>query len=232
MMHLKDINIGMFEHRLLLAFVLGTIIGLERQWQHKIAGIKTNALVAGGAALFILVAQKVGGDSSGAARVAANIVTGIGFLGAGVMMRNGSNITGINTAATIWCSSAIGALAGLGFWYESLIGTAFIVAGNILLRPIGNRIDNRITQIKESGNIYLLKISLKQFSSIEIKQALIDAIKNESTLHISTLKTEVNNLIIAEIHSLDRRQTDIENVVTTLSTKTEITQIGWEEVKV
>lgn len=232
MMHLKDINIGMFEHRLLLAFVLGTIIGLERQWQHKIAGIKTNALVAGGAALFILVAQKVGGDSSGAARVAANIVTGIGFLGAGVMMRNGNNITGINTAATIWCSSAIGALAGLGFWYESLIGTAFIVAGNILLRPIGNRIDNRITQIKESGNIYLLKISLKQFSSIEIKQALIDAIKNESTLHISTLKTEVNNLIIAEIHSLDRRQTDIENVVTTLSTKTEITQIGWEEVKV
>ncbi|MBP9186815.1 MAG: MgtC/SapB family protein [Bacteroidia bacterium] len=232
MMHLKDINIGMFEHRLLLAFVLGTIIGLERQWQHKIAGIKTNALVAGGAALFILVAQKVGGDSSGAARVAANIVTGIGFLGAGVMMRNGSNITGINTAATIWCSSAIGALAGLGFWYESLIGTAFIVTGNILLRPIGNRIDNRITQIKESGNIYLLKISVKQFSSIEIKQALIDAIKNESTLHISTLKTDVNNLIIAEIHSLDRRQTDIENVVTTLSTKTEITQIGWEEVKV
>ncbi|MFN3446848.1 MAG: MgtC/SapB family protein, partial [Bacteroidia bacterium] len=128
-MQITDINIGTFEHRLFLAFILGTIIGFERQWRHKIAGVKTNALVAGGAALFILLSEKIVGDTSGAARVAANIVTGIGFLGAGVMMRNGNNITGINTAATIWCSSAIGALAGLGYWYESLVGTAFVVVG-------------------------------------------------------------------------------------------------------
>ncbi len=231
-MYFTNITIEPFELRLLLAFVLGTIIGLERQWQRKMAGIKTNALVAVGAALFILVAQKVGGDTSGTARIAANIVTGIGFLGAGIMMRNGSSISGVNTAATIWCSSAIGAMAGLGFWYESLIGTAFIITGNILLRPIGNRIDNRINQIKDSGNMYLLKINVQANSSILIKQALIDEIKKETTLHLSTLKTEANNLIIAEIHTLDRRLTDIENVVTALSTKTEITQIGWEEIKV
>ena len=157
-MDITTINIGEFEHRLLLAFALGTIIGLERQWRHKIAGIKTNALVAGGAALFILVSEKMGGDSTGAARIAANIVTGVGFLGAGVMMRNGNNITGINTAATIWCSSAIGSLAGLGYWYESLVGTAFVVLGNIVLRPIGDKIDHRLNQIKASGNVYFLKI--------------------------------------------------------------------------
>lgn len=145
-MHITEINIGEFEHRLFLAFILGTVIGLERQWRHKIAGIKTNALVAGGAALFILVSEKIAGDPSGAARIAANIVTGIGFLGAGVMMRNGNNITGINTAATIWCSSAIGSLAGLGYWYESLVGTAFVVIGNIVLRPIGEKSINKFVK--------------------------------------------------------------------------------------
>src|SRR4051812_8062214 len=103
-------NIGEFEGRLLLAFVLGAVIGLERQWQHKIAGIKTNSLVAGGAALFILLSEKITGDSTGAGRIASTIVTGIGFLGAGVIMREGATVSGINTSATIWCSGAIGSI--------------------------------------------------------------------------------------------------------------------------
>jgi putative Mg2+ transporter-C (MgtC) family protein len=226
-----DINIGTFEHRLLLAFVLGTIIGFERQWRHKIAGVKTNALVAGGAALFILLSEKIVGDTSGTARVAANIVTGIGFLGAGVMMRNGNNITGINTAATIWCSSAIGALAGLGYWYESIVGTAFVVVGNILLRPIGEKIDNRISQITESGNSYLIYISLQHGAIAYIKERLIDAVRAESTLHITAIQNKGNTEIIADIHSLDRRQTDIENIVNKLSALNEVTSIKWEEVK-
>ena len=177
-MQITNISIGMFEHRLLLAFVLGTVIGLERQWRHKIAGVKTNALVAGGAALFILLSEKITGDTSAAGRIAANIVTGIGFLGAGVMMRNGINVTGINTAATIWCSAAIGSLAGLGYWYESLVGTAFVVAGNILLRPIGEKIDNRIKQITESGNFYIINISVIEGSVGLVKHNLIDAVAN------------------------------------------------------
>lgn len=230
-MQITDINIGTFEHRLFLAFILGTIIGFERQWRHKIAGVKTNALVAGGAALFILLSEKIVGDTSGAARVAANIVTGIGFLGAGVMMRNGNNITGINTAATIWCSSAIGALAGLGYWYESLVGTAFVVVGNILLRPIGEKIDNRISQITESGNSYLINISLQHGAMAYIKHSLIDAVAAESTLHITAVQTNGNAEIIADIHSLDRRQTDIENIVSKLSALNEVIAIRWEEVK-
>lgn len=230
-MHITEISIGTFEHRLLLAFVLGTIIGFERQWRHKMAGVKTNALVAGGAALFILLSEKIVGDSSSASRVAANIVTGVGFLGAGVMMRNGNSIKGINTAATIWCSSAIGALAGLGYWYESLVGTAFVVIGNILLRPIGDKIDNRINQITESGNSYLLNISLQQGAMAFIKHSLIDAVSAESTLHITAIQTKGNTEIIADIHSLDRRQTDIENIVNKLSSLNEVTAIKWEEVK-
>lgn len=230
-MQLTNISIGMFEHRLLLAFVLGTIIGLERQWKHKIAGVKTNALVAGGAALFILLSEKITGDLSAAGRIAANIVTGIGFLGAGVMMRNGNNVTGINTAATIWCSAAVGSLAGLGYWYESLVGAAFVVIGNILLRPIGERIDNRIKQITESGNSYIINISVIAGSVGLVKHNLIDAVANEVTLHITAIQTTGSSEIIANIHSLDRRHTDIENIVNKISLLSEVTAIRWEESK-
>lgn len=230
-MQLTNISIGMFEHRLLLAFVLGTVIGLERQWRHKIAGVKTNALVAGGAALFILLSEKITGDISAAGRIAANIVTGIGFLGAGVMMRNGTNVTGINTAATIWCSAAIGSLAGLGYWYESLVGTAFVVIGNILLRPIGEKIDNRIKQITESGNSYIINITVIAGSVGLVKHNLIDAVANEATLHITAIETMGASEITANIHSLDRRHTDIENIVNKISSLSEVTAIRWEESK-
>jgi putative Mg2+ transporter-C (MgtC) family protein len=230
-MQLTNISIGMFEHRLLLAFVLGTVIGFERQWRHKIAGVKTNALVAGGAALFIILSEKITGDLTAAGRIAANIVTGIGFLGAGVMMRNGTNVTGINTAATIWCSAAIGSLAGLGYWYESLVGTAFVVIGNILLRPIGEKIDNRISRITESGNSYAINISVTGGSLGLVKHNLIDAVANESTLHITAIQTTGISEITANIHSLDRRHTDIENIVNKISSLSEVTAIRWEESK-
>src|SRR6186713_1410383 len=152
---MQHITLGTFEGRLLLAFVLGACIGFERQWRHKLAGIKTNSLVAGGAALFILLAEKLTGDSSSTARVAAQIVTGIGFLGAGVIMREGFNVTGLNTSATIWCSGAIGSLAGMGYWYESTIGSGFVIIAHIVLRPISDRLDRRISKIEASGNQYL-----------------------------------------------------------------------------
>jgi len=210
-------NIGEFEHRLLLAFVLGTLIGLERQWRHKIAGVKTNALVAGGAALFILVSEKITGDTSSASRIAANIVTGIGFLGAGIMMRNGTNITGINTAATIWCSAAIGTLAGLGYWYESLVGTAFVVLGNIILRPLGEKIDHRISNIKASGNMYVLEIAVLNEEEINNMRTLLsNEIEACPTLHISHIKVAYSGVIVAEINSLDKRKSDIQQIIQTL----------------
>src|SRR6478672_1946527 len=100
---------------------LGTVIGLERQYRARLAGLRTNALVAVGATLFVLLsAHGFGGlTTSGDAdptRVAAQIVSGIGFLGAGVIMRDGLNVRGLNTAATLWCSAAVGSLAGAGLY--------------------------------------------------------------------------------------------------------------------
>lgn len=125
--------------RIALAVFLGTAIGIEKQRRHKMIAIHTNALIASGSALFALLGVSVPNDSS-PARVAAQIVSGIGFLGAGVIIHEGSNVSGIGTAATIFCSAAIGALCGCGFFNFAIIGTLFILLINLVLRPLGNRL--------------------------------------------------------------------------------------------
>jgi putative Mg2+ transporter-C (MgtC) family protein len=98
---------------LVVAFVCGSIIGLERQIRQRTAGLRTNTLVAVGAAVFVDLAMRVSG-ADGATRVISYVVSGVGFLGAGAIMKEGANITGLNTAATLWGSAAVGACAGAG----------------------------------------------------------------------------------------------------------------------
>ena len=100
--------------RLALAAVLGGAIGLEREYHHKPAGLRTNMLIALGSALFSIISVELGGGAGSPDRIAAQVVTGIGFLGAGAILRSGENIHGLTTAATIWVNAAIGMAAGLG----------------------------------------------------------------------------------------------------------------------
>ena len=97
----------------LAAFVLGTLIGAERQYRQRTAGLRTNALVALGSAAFVDLGQRLGGDVE-SIRIIAYVVSGIGFLGAGVIMKEGMNVRGLNTAATLWCSAAVGARPASG----------------------------------------------------------------------------------------------------------------------
>ncbi len=122
------------------AFVLGTLIGAERQYRQRTAGLRTNVLVAVGAASFVDLGFHLGG-SEGAVRVIAYVVSGIGFLGAGVIMKEGLNVRGLNTAATVWCSGAVGACAGADLVAQAGLLTAFVLGGNTLLRPLANAID-------------------------------------------------------------------------------------------
>lgn len=128
-----------FALRVLVALVLGACIGTERQLRQRMAGLRTNALVAAGAALFVSISA-FSNDPQGHARVAAQVVSGIGFLGAGVIMREGLNVRGLNTAATLWCSAAVGVLAGLGYALEAAIGTGFVLAANFGLRGLAQRL--------------------------------------------------------------------------------------------
>jgi putative Mg2+ transporter-C (MgtC) family protein len=122
------------------AFVLATLIGAERQWRQRSAGLRTNVLVAVGAAAFADLGSRLLG-ADGATRIISYIVSGIGFLGAGVILKEGTQIRGLNTAATLWCSAAVGAFAGSGFLGEAVAVSFFVVAGNTLLRPLVNYIN-------------------------------------------------------------------------------------------
>ena len=127
---------------LFAAFALGAVIGLERQIRQRTAGLRTNTLVAVGAAIFVDMASRLNG-SIGAAQVVAYVVSGVGFLGAGVIMREEGNVRGINTAATLWGSAAVGASAGAHLFVEAVLGAVFVLAANTLLRPVVNTLNRR-----------------------------------------------------------------------------------------
>jgi putative Mg2+ transporter-C (MgtC) family protein len=119
--------------RLALAAVLGGAIGLEREYRHKPAGLRTNMLIALGSALFSILSVELGTGAGSPDRIAAQVVTGIGFLGAGAILRSGENVHGLTTAATIWVNAAIGMAAGLGSYRIATLGAAITLVVLALL---------------------------------------------------------------------------------------------------
>ena len=124
-----------FAIRLLVGFFLAVGIGIERQWLKTRAVLKTNVLVTLGSAMFVMLSIMTPGDAS-PTRISAQIVSGVGFLGGGVILREGASVKGINTAATLWCAAAIGTLVGSGFLVQAYVSTVMVVGANLLLRPL------------------------------------------------------------------------------------------------
>ncbi len=129
-----------FVTHLATSFLCGAAIGLERQWRQRTAGLRTNTLVALGASLFIMVNDSFSGEYD-RARIAAQVVSGIGFLGAGVIMRDGLTVRGLNTAATLWCSAAVGLMAGSGALLKAVMGTLAVITANVVLRPMAQKVN-------------------------------------------------------------------------------------------
>ena len=135
---------GELIRRLLTAALLGAVLGCEREMRQKSAGLRTNILISVGAALFTLMSQEMAAISGGdPARIAAQIVTGIGFLGAGAIMRTGSGVQGLTTAATVWVNAAVGVAAGGGSYHLAFIATAITIAALLVLQPLEGMISRR-----------------------------------------------------------------------------------------
>lgn len=133
-----------FIYRLLSALIAGLSIGFERQWHHKSAGLRTNTLVSLGAAIFVLISILITAKTNGdVTRIIGQVVTGIGFLCAGIIFKEGLSIHGLTTAITVWCCSAVGCLAAAGYFEETLIATLFIIAVNLILKPLDDWLSNR-----------------------------------------------------------------------------------------
>jgi putative Mg2+ transporter-C (MgtC) family protein len=130
--------------RLLLAAALGALLGLEREYRRKPAGLRTNILIGVGSALFAIVSIEIGRAGGTPDRIAAQIVTGIGFLGAGAILRGRGNVHGLTTAATIWVNAAIGIAAGAGLFAVASIAAGLTLAVLVLLPPLENYFDRRV----------------------------------------------------------------------------------------
>jgi putative Mg2+ transporter-C (MgtC) family protein len=157
------------------AFVLGTLIGAERQWRQRSAGLRTTVLVALGAAAFADLGVQLAGPE-GATRIVAYIVSGIGFLGAGVILKDGTNIRGLNTASTLWCSAAVGAFSGCGYPAEAALLTFFVLAGNTLLRPLVNYINRRPVDARTTEAQYTIYATCAPEDVPDVRDLLSDTL--------------------------------------------------------
>src|SRR6266851_6385893 len=160
---------------LAVALGLSAVIGFERQWRNRLAGLRTSSLVALGAASFVIFAALVPGEAS-PTRVAAQVVSGIGFLGAGLIFREGLSVRGLNTAATLWCSAAIGVIAGAGHPLFATVATSFVVFVNLLLRPIVRFINRRPFTATELEVCYLVSVTCRNHDEAHVRALLLQGL--------------------------------------------------------
>jgi putative Mg2+ transporter-C (MgtC) family protein len=157
-------------------------------------------LVAVGAAAFADLGVRLAGDA-GSTRIVAYIVSGIGFLGAGVILKDGPNIRGLNTAGTLWCSAAMGAFAGCGFAAEAAAVTAFVLAGNTLLRPLVNYINRRPLDESVTEAQYSVHAVCDQDNVSEVRDLLFSELEaaNYPISDIETLSESDDQVELAAI---------------------------------
>lgn len=210
---INNINLASFLDSfisLITAFILGGVIGIERQYRQRTAGLRTNVLVAVGAALFVDIGHRLTGDA-GAVGVLAYVVSGVGFLGAGVIMREEGNVRGINTAATLWGSAAVGACAGADLVIEAALGAAFVLAANTLLRPIVNHIN------REPFDTATVEATYTVFVIVE---------KNQQRLALQQLEHELEAVQYPtqdlKIHAFGQDAVEIEAVLSVTSVDADV----------
>jgi putative Mg2+ transporter-C (MgtC) family protein len=216
---------------LAVALGLSAAIGFERQWRNRLAGLRTNTLVALGAATFVIFAALVPGDAS-PTRVAAQVVSGIGFLGAGLIFREGLSVRGLNTAATLWCSAAIGVLAGAGFLLYATVATGFVVFVNLLLRPIVSFINRQPLMATELEIGYLVSVTCRGQDEAHIRALLLQGLAGCGLalrrLDSNDLEGTGRVVVTAFMTAHNRIDADVEKIVGRLSLEPTVSAARWQ----
>lgn len=183
-------GINEFIFRILICFGLSFIIGIERQYRNRPVGLRTSILVSIGSFLFVSFSFLVG--STDLSRIASQVVTGIGFLGAGVILKDGAKVRGLTTAATLWCVAAIGVLCAGGALKEAGFGTLIILFSNTLLRYINGLVQS-YSNSKKTHCTYEIKIGIKENDYSKIKNNLLKFISdNNAIFELSSFDVKEN----------------------------------------
>lgn len=213
---------------LAVAFVLGTLIGAERQYRQRTAGLRTNVLVAIGASAFVDIGMRLTG-TEGAVRVTAYVVSGVGFLGAGVIMKEGLNIRGLNTAATLWCSAAVGAFAGTRLIGEAVLLTVAVLAGNTLLRPLINVINRAPIDERKIEATYEVRVTTGGSNVVTTRDLVAETLEaaHYPVSDIEVEEREEGVEIVATLVSTAIEPAEIEAVIRTLKTAPSVRDASW-----
>jgi putative Mg2+ transporter-C (MgtC) family protein len=222
-----------FSLRLGISLILGGAIGIERQWRQTRGVLKTNVLVCLGATMFVMLSVMTPGEAS-PTRIAAQIVSGIGFLGGGIILREGASVRGLNTAATLWCASAVGALVGAGYLFQAYVGTFTVVAANLIFRPVAERVKikhfARVSKIR-----YRCRVVCYQQDETNVKAFLLQAINDATLMLDGFLSRDIDSPaesgireIQADFITQERNDALMEKLVDQLKDKGKVNEVGWQ----
>jgi putative Mg2+ transporter-C (MgtC) family protein len=202
---------------LLVAALLGAAVGFERQWRQRLAGLRTNTLVALGAASYVGFANLFGSADASPTRVAAQVVSGIGFLGAGIIFREGANVRGLNTAATLWCSAAVGLFAGHGAFIEAGLVAGLIILVNVTLRPLTGLINRQPATSIEVEPVFMVTTVCRAEAEAHVRALMLQGFSGGG-LRLRRLNSE-------NIEDSDRVEVEAEVKATTGHGETELEAI-------
>ncbi|HEX5371342.1 MAG TPA: MgtC/SapB family protein [Aquabacterium sp.] len=184
--------------QLIASLLLGSVVGLERQWHRRLMDLKTNALVSMGACLFMAVAATPLGYVE-PIRIAAQIVVGVGFIGGGLLWRQGTMPRGINTAATLWCSAAIGTLCGMGQWQHAVVATSVLVAANTVLRDVAHRFNLRMGYTDTLSEQVVFDLECDPTRVVQVREHLLRAVANADVRAITETRTDRGQALISVV---------------------------------
>jgi len=215
---------------LVVAPLLGAAIGMERQWRQRMAGLRTNALVALGAAIFVAFSTMVDHEVS-PTRVAAQVVSGIGFLGAGVIMRQGLNVRGLNTAATLWCAAAVGVLVGAGYVLAGTVSALLVVLVNVTLRPLARRIDRTPAGDTEVVRRYRVRVRSPQQREAFVRALVLHSFQGGALRFDGLHSHDIEGSDLVEVEAIlsgeSRQEESLERIVGRLSLEPYVHAARW-----
>ncbi|PXW17469.1 MgtC/SapB family protein [Paraburkholderia caballeronis] len=223
--------------RLAAAFACGVAIGLERQIRQRTAGLRTITLVASGASLFVTLGVLTGNGTAGVTQISAYVVSGVGFLGGGVIMRDKGSIQGINTAATLWCSAAVGVLCGAGHYGPAVAGTAIVLLTNTVLREVSRFINATPVSNADLVREYMLTVVCREEDEIHIRTVLTNSMYS-TPLSFQSLTSEdladrpqqVRVTATLKLHPKD--QPKLEQMASRLAMEKSVSSVTWTAAEV
>lgn len=218
-----------FASRIVVALLLGIFIGFERQLTGHPAGIRTNMLICLGSCMFLLFPMIMGSDDI--QRVASYIVSGVGFLCSGVIFKENGTVKGLNTAATLWCSAAIGVLSSSGMFGYAFVSTFILIITNILFRPLSQKV-RPLDSFNEEESFYKITLICGESDELDIRSSILKETK-DTKLTLTELDTnDIGNkkVQIEATYKFTGKRIDdtIEKLVSKLSLKNSIKKVGWE----